>query len=169
MPTKEQTRQETEVEEAAALEGQTLTLDTQPPFTDSQDELARMLAEKEALIAELEAKLAGRTFPDLEEPSKPVEVVFRCEQAPNLTQYISQSVAVEFKGQFYRTSDQGVITILREMIDKGTALFYEDDPVIILKCPYCQFTSSSWATVKTHSRSRHPDAPALPEGIPGQR
>ena len=162
MVTRDKTRQEIEAEEQAA------ELAAQSPFVDTQAELAQMLAEKERLIAELEAKLAERAFPDLGETDVPVEVVFRCEQAPNLVQYIAETTAVEFKGQFYRTSDQGIVQIMRQMIDKGTALFFEDDPVVILKCPYCQFTSQSWATVKTHSRSRHPDAPPLAEGIPGR-
>lgn len=167
MATKAQTPQELEGE--AALEGAALTFDTQAPFVADDDELKRMLAEKEALIADLEAKLAAREFPAVEEPETPVEVVFRCEVAPDLVQYITEAVAIQFHGQFFRTSDQGTIQIMRGLIDSGMALFHEDDPVAILRCPHCEFTSTSWATVKTHSRQRHPSKPPLGEAIPGMR
>lgn len=85
------------------------------------------------------------------------EVLFRCEAAPDLTQYTPGGRVAQFRGQFFRTKDAALAAELRGLIRRPgiTVLYVEEDIDPLLECDYCAFTSFSYKDLKSHIREQH--------------
>ena len=88
------------------------------------------------------------------QPEYPL-VFFRADGAEDLNQVLDDGSTVSFKGSIFSTTDPATVDLLRKRIDKGRALFYEDDPEVKFNCPYCKFSSMKKATTNSHIRTRH--------------
>ena len=88
---------------------------------------------------------------------EPNRVFFRSSGADDLRQVLDDESTVQFRGGIFSTTDPAQIELLRRRIDKGRALFDEDDPTPVYGCPYCKFSSAKKATTNAHIRTRHPE------------
>lgn len=88
-------------------------------------------------------------------PFEEETVTFNSEGHPELKQVLPSSETVQFHGGLYTTSNAEEIRMLRQRINQPGALYYEDDPVAILRCPFCKFTSPSESRLKQHISKVH--------------
>lgn len=84
-------------------------------------------------------------------------VFFRSQGAERLKQVLPDGREAQFEGSIYSTNDPDIVRMLRARIDKGDALFDEDDPAVIFRCPFCAFQSMGKGAVNKHIRKDHPE------------
>jgi hypothetical protein len=84
-------------------------------------------------------------------------VFFKSEGATELKQTLPDGRVAEFHGSIYSTTDPDIIRMMRARIDKGGALYDEDDPALFYRCPLCDFGATSKGVVNRHIRQEHPE------------
>ncbi len=110
----------------------------------------------------VEGNTAGQS--DSPEPEQQ-EVIFNSGDYKSLQQFLPDGSTVVFAGGFYRTNNPEVIRMLRDRAEdssRGAALYFEDDPVEVYRCSYCQYsTGKGLEQLRKHMRERHQGLPQL--------
>lgn len=106
-------------------------------------------------IPTLPGQTEGTTQGQSPASADPEKVTFNSGDHQELKQVLPDSQVIEFHGGYFTTSNSELIRMLRERINQPGALYYEDDPAAILKCPFCRFTSPSEAKLRQHIQKAH--------------
>lgn len=108
-----------------------------------------------ALPGQTEGTTSGQS------PENVESVTFNSGDHPELKQVLASGETVEFHGGLFTTSNAEHIRMLRDRINPHSdnfvpgGLYYEDDPVAIMRCPFCKYTTPNESKLKAHIAKAH--------------